>query len=310
MKNFLYLKGRLCLNYRERRAHCKGVLLSKETSRLWILCVLCVLCSSLHPANAESESAYERIMRTGEIRCGYSSWKPLFWMDSNTGQPRGIFHDLMEEVGKRLDLKIHWSAELGWGEVAEAVNTHKVDMACAGYWLHPSRIKYLQATDPLFYSSLHVWVREEDKHKYRDMQQLNRPEYTVVEIDGGSAGQIIEKYFPNAQRISLPQLSTNGDVILNLMTKKADFFIDDVTSFYEYQQENPGKLATMFIDTPLAVFPATMLLPREQSHLKSMIDNTLSLVELDGTLDDILNKYQATDLFLCNPDLKNVRGEQ
>lgn len=42
-------------------------------------------------AEANKESTYEREMRTGELRCGYFSWKPAFIKDPNTGEMSGIF---------------------------------------------------------------------------------------------------------------------------------------------------------------------------------------------------------------------------
>ena len=57
-------------------------------------------------------SVYDRVQKTNTIRCGYSTWDPLFYIDPKTGEKHGIFHDLMEEAGKRLDIKIVWAEEI------------------------------------------------------------------------------------------------------------------------------------------------------------------------------------------------------
>ncbi|MDE2029943.1 MAG: transporter substrate-binding domain-containing protein, partial [Alphaproteobacteria bacterium] len=106
------------------------------------------------PAQAARETTYDRVLRTGTIRCGYSDWKPLFWVDPNTKEKKGIFADLTKEIGKRLGLKIVWQEELGWGSVVEAIKSGRVDMSCAGYWLNPARIKNLQPSVPQLYSPL------------------------------------------------------------------------------------------------------------------------------------------------------------
>ncbi|HBM91071.1 MAG TPA: hypothetical protein DD400_04245, partial [Rhodospirillaceae bacterium] len=80
-------------------------------------------------ATASKESVYDRVLRTETIRCGYSVWKPLMWVDPNSNKKMGIFPDLMEEIGRRLGLKIVWQEELGWGMVVESVKTGRVDMA-------------------------------------------------------------------------------------------------------------------------------------------------------------------------------------
>ena len=44
------------------------------------------------------ESTYERVIRTGEIRCAYAVYEPPLIKDPNTGKLSGIFYDVMEEV--------------------------------------------------------------------------------------------------------------------------------------------------------------------------------------------------------------------
>ena len=112
-------------------------------------------------------------MRTGTIRCGYTSWDPLFFIDPKTNEKKGIFHDVMEEVGKRLDLKIVWQEEIGWGTITESVKTGRVDMACAGYWLNVGRIKNVLTSTPQIYSPIYIWVRQDDTRAFNSLDDMN-----------------------------------------------------------------------------------------------------------------------------------------
>lgn len=256
---------------------------------------------------AKTETAYERVMRTGTLRCGYSSWQPLFWVDANTKEVHGIFADLTKEIARRLELQIEWKEELGWGAVTESINSGRVDMACAGYWLHPSRVLHLSSTYPQIYAPLYVWTRAEDAETPKSLEEIDSQNYKIGLVDGGSSGQIIDNYFPNAARVEYSQSSTNGDLVAGLLSKKFDFFIDDVTSFMAYNKDNPGKLRILF-DQPLAVFPATMLLPKGDQKLKETLDNTLLLIKADGTLEKILEKYDVKDKFLRDISYQESKG--
>jgi ABC-type amino acid transport substrate-binding protein len=249
------------------------------------------------------ESTYDRVMRTGTIRCGYSIWHPLMFVDLKTNEKVGIFPELIQEAAKRLGLKIEWQEELGWGTVVEAVKSGRVDAACAGYWLHPDRIKHVSASAPLFYSPLQVWVRADETRLITSPESLNTPEWTVGMIDGSSPGLIIAARFPNAKLFSLTQNSSNAEIIESLVAKKVDFIIDDVTSFTDYITNNPSKIRPAFPDQPLATFPAVMLLPPDDTRFKEMLDGTLALLEYDGTLDKILAKYHVEKMFIRNPAL-------
>lgn len=264
---------------------------------LFFTSLLMVLSGS---ARAEDGKIFQRVMDSNTIRCGYSLWQPLLFVDPNSGEIKGIFHDLMEEAGRRLNLKIEWAEELGWGTVVESVRTGRVDMACAGYWLHPGRIKMVSYNAPQIYTPLYAWGRADEKRTFEKIEDFNDPSLTIVQIDGGSSQQVVARYLPDVKEMSLPESATNGDAIASLLTGKADFMIDDVTSFQAYDRASPGELKILYDREPFATFPAVMLLPPGEPRLKEIIDGVLMLIELDGTLDAILRRYNADQVFLRN----------
>jgi ABC-type amino acid transport substrate-binding protein len=250
---------------------------------------------------AESLVPIDRILEKQEIRCGYTSWDPLFYVDVKTGEKKGIFHDLMEEAGKRLDLKIVWQEEIGWGSLTEALRTGRVDMVCAGYWLNPARIKATQSSVTQLYSPLYIYVNADEKRTIASPDALNTEAYTVGTIDGSAEYQIINKRFTKSKKISLPELGTSADVLMNLTSRKADFVILDSATASSYIAANPGKIKNLFPDQPMHMFPNVMLMPQKDIVLKNMIDNIFLDIERDGTLDIILKKYHSETMFLRNP---------
>ncbi|MCB1538615.1 MAG: amino acid ABC transporter substrate-binding protein [Rhodospirillales bacterium] len=253
------------------------------------------------PAFAKDDAIYDRIMKSGTIHCGYSLWNPLTFVEPNTGEIKGIFHDLMEEAGKRLDLKIEWTEELGWGTVVESLQTGRVDMACAGYWLNPTRIKLVSTNAPQLYTPLVVWVRADEKRPFKTLTDLNDPALITPEVDGGATNHVVDNMFPKTRRLNMPESATHGDLVESVLSGKVDFMVDDITSFMAYDKMNPGKLRVLFPDQAVSILPATMLLPPDEPRLKEMIDGAFTLLELDGTLDRILERYGVEHLFLRNP---------
>ena len=252
-------------------------------------------------SGTKKETVYERIVRTGAIRCGYTSWDPIFFVDSKTGEKRGIFHDVMEEVGQRLNLKILWQEEIGWGTIVQSIKDGRVDMACSGYWLNPGRIKNLSSSVAQLYTPLYVVGRQDDSRSFKNLSDVNSDKLTVASIDGSAENQAVSKRFPKTKVLALPELDTNADEIQSLLTNKVDFIILDSATIDNYTAQNPGKVKILFLNQPIVLFPNVMLLPPEEAQLKEMIDDTLLNIEYDGTLDSILNAYKAHDSFLQNP---------
>jgi len=155
-----------------------------------------------HPGSSSQtakETTYARILRTGEIRCGYTSWNPLFYIDPKTNEKTGIFHDIMEEAGTRLGVKIIWQEEIGWGTITESVRNGRVDMACAGYWLNAARIQNVASSAPQVYSPLYIWVRQDDDRHFSSVDDFNSPQLVLVHIEGSDESKIEASRFQKAK---------------------------------------------------------------------------------------------------------------
>ena len=99
----------------------------------------------------KKESAYERVMRTGVLKCGYALWPPhMLTKEANTGEIKGLMPDLMQILSKKLDLKLEWTEETGWGSFIESLKSNRVDVFCAGVWRNAERGRYISYVEPLF----------------------------------------------------------------------------------------------------------------------------------------------------------------
>src|SRR6266480_1820363 len=82
--------------------------------------------SSCHQKPGQEQSvqnrAYERVLKTKTLYVAYISYPPSFIKDANTGEYSGIMHEVLQEMAKRLDLKVEYTEETAWGPMIEAVN--------------------------------------------------------------------------------------------------------------------------------------------------------------------------------------------
>ena len=242
----------------------------------------------------DKESAYERVMKTGTIRCGYFIWPPGFSIDPNTGAKTGVFYDIIEELGKRLDLKIEWSQELNFGTYLQDLDAGKYDMECTGGWPTATRGKFVSYSDNLFYLPLVAVVRA-DETRFRDKKQMNSANFTVATIDG-EFGQIIKRQqFPLAKELGLPQNSPTTDMVISVMTKKADVAFTDIMSAQKFLKQNPGKMKILWQDSPVKLIPQSFTMKSEESRFRDMINKATEEMLLDGTIDRILDRYEGVD---------------
>ncbi|MCI5060579.1 MAG: transporter substrate-binding domain-containing protein [Alphaproteobacteria bacterium] len=247
------------------------------------------------PALAHDEdSVYDRIMKSGKIRCGYIVWPPAFGKDPKTGGLYGINYDFIQEISRELKLELEWVSEIGIGEVAQALQTNKIDLMCASMW--PDAQKYPQAdfTRPTYFSAVFAYVRADDGRFDGNFEAINNPDITIGGIEGDITLDVGEKSFPKASFKPLPSMSNGSQLLLDLVSKKVDvIFIDDSLAI-NFEKANPGKIRRVKNVGPVRVFGEHLVLKRGETKLKEVLDITIESLVNSGVMERILKKYEGT----------------
>ncbi len=244
-----------------------------------------------HAANRNT-SVYDRVTKTGILRCGYAPWGSSLMIDPNTGAKSGIFVDYLKELTKRLDLKVEWTEEVGWGDIVAGLNSNRFDMFCSDLWANSKRAKEIEFIEPIFYSTLNAYVRPGDTRFDNQIEKVDDPVIKVSALEGEMSNFYPAKNFPKAQIIALPQMSQFSQVITNILDGKADIVFTDTDTADNFLKSNPGKLRQVILKRPLNVFGNVVGLKPGEPRLQQMFNITTIEMMHDGTLDAIIRKYE------------------
>jgi ABC-type amino acid transport substrate-binding protein len=267
-----------------------------------VVALIALLVVALRPAGRENatpakqETAFDRVMRTKTIRCGYAIWSPVLFKDLKTGEIKGISHDIMEEIGKKLSLRIEWAEETNWGTVVEGLATHRYDAICTGIGVISGRAREIDFSAPLFYAPTYLVVRA-DENRIHKTDDANDPAYTISVLDGEAFSFLAPVRFPKAQIKSLPQMNDFSSILQEVETKKADATGVTYSDFLSYDKANPGKVKILDKTSPLQVYAASFGLPQGDVAFKTMIDVALGELFFDGTADRIIRVYSDSEEF-------------
>lgn len=261
-----------------------------------IAAVLIVKFIGMAPGAAPyKESVYERVLKTGTLRCGYALYEPLLEKDPKTGALKGVFYDLVNELGKELDLKIDWAVEVGYGEIEAGFQANKYDLFCNGVIPTPKRAKFGLITVPVFYGGLITWVRADDHRFDEGLDRLNVPDVTLVVRDGDVNEMVAKRSFPRAKTISSPQLADFTQMLVDVQDGKADAAFFEKAFGDRFLAKNPGTIRALLPDRPVSVNPVAMMLPAGEVQLKNAIDTTLAKLLLNGTVKNLIEKNAGAD---------------
>ncbi len=256
-----------------------------------ILALLLVVFS--FPAVAkDKESVYDRVMKTGTIRCGWNTWSPIFMKDPNTEKFSGIFYEFSEAMGEVLDLKIEWVGPISWSDYPVALELGRIDGMCAGIWPVSKRGKVIDFSTPLYYLPFMAYARADDNRFDKDIGVLNSAEYTITSTDGEVSSEIAKISFPNAMMNELPQFSDVSQNFLNVVNKKADIYLNDIVSYYEFNNANPNQLKIVPTKTPIRIFANTIAVKRGEEEFRRMLNNSIQELHQAGVVEKIISKYE------------------
>lgn len=240
--------------------------------------------------SSSSESVYERVMRTGEIRCGYAVYSPGFMQDPNTGEFSGTSHDIIAEAASILGLKLTYAEEVSFATAVEGLRQDRYDLVCSAFYERPNVMKEVEFSTPIYFVSVNAYVRADDTRFDNGLDMLNDPAYTVASIDSTISDIVARESFPLAARASLPELSPYSDGMLTVATGKADIVFVENAVANNYLEANPGTLKRA--GKPVRVFPATYHMKKGEMAFKTMLDSAINYLLNHGVAEEIISTYE------------------
>jgi len=256
---------------------------------------------SPHSALPHKETSFERVLRTGTIRCGYEYWDSGIMQDPASGKLHGTWVDILEEIGKVAALKIEWAEHVGWGDVGAALKSGKIDAMCAGMWQSTEKAKEMAFSLPLAYQSIEAFARADETRFDKDLSRINSEDVNIVVIDADTSDFLAREDFPKAKRTSLSQLNgTDAEQFLALATNKADVTFDTPGLWRQFDKANPGKVRRVAPGHDLRVFGMSVVVDNDDPRFVEMLDVAAQEIVNSGSVDRILAKTDADypDMYL------------
>lgn len=258
----------------------------------FITLTVLVCLSSVSAFAGDKESAYERVLRTQTIRCGYVNYPPHMIIDPNTKVMSGISYDTIEEASRMLGFKVVWAEELGWGNTVEAIRSGRIDAFCTSLWPSAVEGKYVGYTVPMFYSAVGAYVKADNKLINSDLSNLNDSQFKISATDGNISFFIAQQDFPKAKVVSLPNMTDETQMLQEVSTGKADIAFIETYLGEKFIKTNPHSVKNLIPNRPIRIFGNTFGLPMEDVRLKSMLDSAITPLIEGGMLERIIKKYE------------------
>ncbi len=234
------------------------------------------------------ESAYDRVMRTNTIRCGYWTMPPISAKDPDTGALKGGAPALFEEIAKRLSLKVEWTEEVNFATMLAGLDSGRYDAICTGVFLSAARARAMEYTQPYMFSSVVPVVRKDETRFDGDLDRINQPDVHIAVHDSLSVA-LAERLFPQAQRVELPEMADPTQMFLDVGARKADVAFADLGNF-RLMVPNADQLKLIHPDHPLYVFPWVLAVRKGEHTLASLLNGALEEMIYNDEVSAVMTK--------------------
>ncbi len=242
-------------------------------------------------SSTKTETAYERVMRTGVLRCGYGMWEPLFGVSPETGKRHGIFYELTEQIGKLMNLEIEWVEEVPWEGMVAGLNAGRYDAVCSGKWVYGAQGAQAAYAMPVMFNIVHAYARVDDNRFEETLSNLNSPEFTIAVQDGDVSLEIAESLFPEAKRVAVVRNSATTLLMTNVANLKSDITFMDAATARGFSSKNPNKLKIITKTSPIRSYQTTYMYQMHDYALGNLLNASLRQLQDSGVTENIINKY-------------------
>lgn len=261
------------------------------------LIVSLIAVAALSPKESSHQNtAFERVQKTQTLKCSYGSLSPFITVDPSTKELSGLFYDVVEEIGRRLNISIEWTEEVGYGQISAGFQAGRYDAFCGVLWATPARAAAMSFSTPIYYNRVNPCVRGDTTEYDNSSDPLNSPDKIIIGYDGDISMQLARTVFPKAKKLAMPENMPFGEAMQYITTGKADALATcDQIVVDDLNRASPGALKIAAPGKPITHTQVVLALPSGDVPLKNMVDVAIFDLREDGMLRRLMEKHLGAE---------------
>ncbi len=218
-----------------------------------------------------------------------NAYTPLNFVDPKTGKAVGWEYDAVNEIAKRLNVKIVWKIT-AWDTMIQAVRDGQFDVGMDGITINDERRKQVDFSVPYMASQQYMLVRADEK-RFSDPVAFAKDPKLLIGAQGGTTNfyaAVYDVLDGNEQNPRIKLFETFGASVQALLAGDVDMVLTDAASGKGYIGANPGKLKT--VGAPIGKDEFGFIF-KPGSDLVKPFNAAIEAMRKDGTLERLNTKW-------------------
>ncbi|UDF31527.1 UNVERIFIED_ORG: transporter substrate-binding domain-containing protein [Roseateles sp. XES5] len=218
-----------------------------------------------------------------------NAYPPLQFVDPKTGEQIGWEYDAMNEIAKRLNVKVEYQ-NTSWDAMIQAVSDNQYNIGMTGITIKDDRKAKVDFSDPYMRSQQFMLVRG-DENRFTDAKSFGAFADGLIAAQPGTSPfytAVYEILDGNEQNPRIKLFETFGATVQALQAGDVDLVLTDSVAAKGYVDASGGKLKV--VGGPLGAEDFGFIFPKG-SDLVAPVNAAIAALKADGTLDALDKKW-------------------
>jgi len=256
-----------------------------------------LLCGTAAVAAAPAQGpTLERIKARGTLRVGFEAGYMPFEMTDKSGQYIGFDVDLARLMARKLGVRLE-IVNQSWDGIIPALLTGKFDVTLGGMTITPERARSVDFCDPYVTIGQTVLLNRKLAGKVRTVEDLDRPEHTILTKLGTTGDIAARKQF---RRARLRTFEHQAEAAIEVQNGRAAGFVYDLPFNAVMAARYPDSLA--HLKEPFTREDLAWAIRQGDPALRQWLNDFLAGLRRDGTYDALYRKWFEGSAWLANVD--------
>jgi polar amino acid transport system substrate-binding protein len=234
-----------------------------------------------------------RIQQKGELVVGTAGAMPPLNMTTREGDVIGFDADLAQSIASGMGVTLKLEA-MPFSKLLPALEAGSIDMIISGMTITPQRNLTVAFVGPYYATGKGLLTRSASVASTSSTSQLNRPDVTLVALEGSTSHTFARNLMPAARLLNA---STYDDAVEMLINGKADALVADHTACIVSALRYPDAGLRAII-SPLTYEPLGIAVPAEDPLLVNWLENHLATLKKNGVLELMEKRWFSDTLWL------------
>lgn len=259
--------------------------------RLFTLVILLIIAAVIVGACAPAAPAnkLDAIKKAGKIVVGTSPDYPPFESKDPNGQFIGFDIDLMNEIAKRIGVKVEWT-DMPFDSLVAAVQSNKLEASISSFNYDEKRAEKVDFTDAYYVAKDAFMVSDgftgtltkpEDIAKYKVGAQSGTTQDGWITDNLVKTGLLPEANYSRYDRVD--------QAAMDVKAGRIDILMGDNIPMKTLAQTTGGvKVA---LEAEVSSGPIMLILPKGETALKDAINKAIGDLKQEGFIDQLAQKW-------------------